>query len=221
MKFDFQLSVSILVMMICCLIFPFLPSLSPPLLDGMTVTAVESIQALMLLGFAVLSFFYIRPFELSQGQKQFWLWSVAWWILLFGRSTSWGRDYFPEVPEIYFRGISILVIAPVVFMLFLAPLRHEIANKFKHAKFSFWALILAVTGLVISDAIEHNRFFIHMIFTELVYKDLMEELYEFPLIMGLFMVAYPLMQWDCKKAKRAEQQRAEDDLSDVDSKISI
>lgn len=60
-----------------------------------------------------------------------------------------------------------------------------------------------------------------MIFTELVYKDLMEELYEFPLIMGLFMVAYPLMQWDCKKAKRAEQQRAEDDLSDVDSKISI
>lgn len=69
MKFDFQLSVSILVMMICCLIFPFLPSLSPPLLDGMTVTAVESIQALMLLGFAVLSFFYIRPFELSQGQN--------------------------------------------------------------------------------------------------------------------------------------------------------
>ena len=129
MKFDFQLPVSILVMMICCLIFPFLPSLHLPLLGGMTVTAVESIQALMLFGFAVFSFFYIRPFELSKGQKQFWLWSVAWWIMLFGRSTSWGRDYFPEVSKIYFRGISVLVIAPVVFMLFLAPLRQEIAYK--------------------------------------------------------------------------------------------
>ena len=221
MKFDVQLPVSILVLMICCLIFPFLPSLHLPLLDGMAVTAVESVQAFMLLGFAVFSFFYIRPFELSQGQKQFWLWSVVWWILLFGRSTSWGRDYFTEVPKIYFRGISILVIAPVVFMLFLAPLRQEIANKFKHAKFSFWALILAITGLVISDAIEHNRFFIHMIFTDLVYKDLLEELYEFPLIIGLFLVAYPLLKQDCANAKRAELIMAKDDLHEVDSKLSI
>lgn len=168
MKFDFQLPVSILVMMICCLIFPFLPSLHLPLLGGMTVTAVESIQALMLFGFAVFSFFYIRPFELSKGQKQFWLWSVAWWIMLFGRSTSWGRDYFPEVPKIYFRGISVLVIAPVVFMLFLAPLRQEIAYKFKHVSLPIWALILAFIGLLMSDGIEHNRFFIHFIFTDFI-----------------------------------------------------
>lgn len=125
------------------------------------------------------------------------------------------------MPKIYFRGISILVIAPVVFMLFLAPLRQEIANKFKHAKFSFWALILAITGLVISDAIEHNRFFIHMIFTDLVYKDLLEELYEFPLIIGLFLVAYPLLKQDCANAKRAELIMAKDDLHEVDSKLSI
>lgn len=221
MKFDFQLPVSILVMMICCLIFPFLPSLHLPLLGGMTVTAVESIQALMLFGFAVFSFFYIRPFELSKGQKQFWLWSVAWWIMLFGRSTSWGRDYFPEVPKIYFRGISVLVIAPVVFMLFLAPLRQEIAYKFKHVSLPVWALILAFIGLVMSDGIEHNRFFIHFIFTDFIYKDLMEELYEFPLIIGLFLVAYPLMNQDCAVTKSTSQVIAEDDLSDIDSKLHI
>ncbi|WPC34067.1 hypothetical protein O4M77_10010 [Acinetobacter sp. YWS30-1] len=221
MKFDFQLPVSILVMMICCLIFPFLPSLHLPLLGGMTVTAVESIQALMLFSFAVFSFFYIRPFELSKGQKQFWLWSVAWWIMLFGRSTSWGRDYFPEVPKIYFRGISVLVIAPVVFMLFLAPLRQEIAYKFKHVSLPIWALILAFIGLLMSDGIEHNRFFIHFIFTDFIYKDLMEELYEFPLIIGLFLVAYPLMKQDCAVTKSTSQVIAEDDLSDIDSKLHI
>jgi len=220
-KFDFQLPVSILVMMICCLIFPFLPSLHLPLLGGMTVTAVESIQALMLFGFAVFSFFYIRPFELSKGQKQFWLWSVAWWIMLFGRSTSWGRDYFPEVPKIYFRGISVLVIAPVVFMLFLAPLRQEIAYKFKHVSLPIWALILAFIGLLMSDGIEHNRFFIHFIFTDFIYKDLMEELYEFPLIIGLFLVAYPLMKQDCAVTKSTSQVIAEDDFSDIESKLHI
>ena len=221
MKFDFQLPVSILVMMICCLIFPFLPSLHLPLLGGMTVKAVESIQALMLFGFAVFSFFYIRPFELSKGQKQFWLWSVAWWIMLFGRSTSWGRDYFPEVLKIYFRGISVLVIAPVVFMLFLAPLRQEIAYKFKHVSLPIWALILAFIGLLMSDGIEHNRFFIHFIFTDFIYKDLMEELYEFPLIIGLFLVAYPLMEQDCAVTKSTSQVIAEDDLSNIDSKLHI
>lgn len=221
MKFDFQLPVSILVMMICCLIFPFLPSLHVPLLGGMTVKAVESIQALMLFGFAVFSFFYIRPFELSKGQKQFWLWSVAWWIMLFGRSTSWGRDYFPEVPKIYFRAISVLVIAPVVFMLFLAPLRQEIAYKFKHVSLPIWALILAFIGLLMSDGIEHNRFFIHFIFTDFIYKDLMEELYEFPLIIGLFLVAYPLMKQDCVVTKSTSQVIAEDDFSDIESKLHI
>jgi len=187
----------------------------------MTVTVVESIQALMLFGFAVFSFFYIRPFELSKGQKQFWLWSVAWWIMLFGRSTSWGRDYFPEVPKIYFRGISVLVIAPVVFMLFLAPLRQEIAYKFKHVSLPIWALILAFIGLLMSDGIEHNRFFIHFIFTDFIYKDLMEELYEFPLIIGLFLVAYPLMEQDCAVTKSTSQVIAEDDLSDIESKLHI
>ncbi len=60
-----------------------------------------------------------------------------------------------------------------------------------------------------------------MIFTDLVYKDLLEELYEFPLIIGLFLVAYPLLKQDCANAKRAELIMAKDDLHEVDSKLSI
>ncbi|MCP0723168.1 hypothetical protein KU617_23195, partial [Salmonella enterica subsp. enterica serovar Montevideo] len=40
-----------------------------------------------------------------EGAKQFWLWAVVWWLVLLGRSTSWGRDYFPDEPRILFRMI--------------------------------------------------------------------------------------------------------------------
>lgn len=197
MLIDTRVSWSVLILAVLCLIFPFLADLQFPLLGGAVVRGVENIQALLLLILAVFSYFYMQPMHLPDGKKYFWIWAVLWWLLLFGRSTSWGRDYFPEVPKIYFRGISVLVIAPVVFMLFLAPLRQEIAYKFKHVSLPIWALILAFIGLLMSDGIEHNRFFIHFIFTDFIYKDLMEELYEFPLIIGLFLVAYPLMKQDC------------------------
>ena len=200
-KLDFQLTFPVIGLLICCLIFPFLPHMHLSLMDGMLVTTVEALQALMLLSFAIFSFFYIRPYPLSQGQKWFWLWSIAWWILLFGRSTSWGRDYFPEVPKVYFRGISVILIATVVFMLFAAPLRQEILYKFKQVALSFWAIALVLLGLIISDAIEHNRALSVLLFNDLAYKDLMEECFEFPLIVGLFLIAFPLMKKDCKMAQ--------------------
>ncbi|MDI4751548.1 hypothetical protein MJL81_28125, partial [Salmonella enterica subsp. enterica serovar Anatum] len=43
--------------------------------------------------------------------KQFWLWAVVWWVVLLGRSTSWGRDYFPDEPRMLFRTISVILIA--------------------------------------------------------------------------------------------------------------
>ncbi|OTG83532.1 hypothetical protein B9T33_03705 [Acinetobacter sp. ANC 5054] len=182
--------------MICCLLFPFLQNISFPLFDGMTVTAVESVQALLLLFFGVFSFFYLRPLEMEDGKKQFWLWAVAWWLLLFGRSISWGRDYFPDIPKPYFRMISVLMIAPVVFMLFSPHLRAEIAHKFKTVHLSFWAVLLVVVGLVVSDAVEHSRYLAPFFLHDMMYKDLIEEVYEFPLIIGLFLVAYPIMQQD-------------------------
>lgn len=143
-----------------------------------------------------IQFFYIRPLQLHGGNKQFWLWAVLWWLLLFGRSTSWGRDYFPEVPKPYFRAISVMLIAPVVFMLFSPYLRKEIAKKLKYFTLPIWALMLAFSGLIISDAIEHERAIDALFLRDIQYKDLMEELYEFPLILGLLFITYHLMKQD-------------------------
>ena len=138
----------------------------------------------------------MRPFQLQNGQKQFWLWAACWWLLLFGRSTSWGRDYFPEVPKGFFRAISVVLIGSVLFPLMNGALRREIAHKFKTASISVWGIVLAVSGLIISDSIEHERmisaFFLH----DQSHRNFVEEIFEFPLIFGLFIVAYGLMVQD-------------------------
>ena len=155
----------------------------------------------MLFGFAVATFLMMKPYALTHEQKMFWLWSIAWWIMLLGRSTSWGRDYFPEVPKVYFRAISVVMIAPVLFMLASPALRAEIAYKFKHAALSFWAIVLVLIGLLASDGIEHSRPVLSLLLTDVAYKDLIEECYEFPLIIGLFVIAYPLLKKDLNQRK--------------------
>ncbi len=196
MQVDTRLSWPIFVILILCIIFPFFDGIQFTFLGDSEVRLIENIQAFMLLFFAIFSYFYMRPFELKQGQRQFWLWAILWWLMLFGRSTSWGRDYFPEVPKIYFRCISIVMIGSVVLTLFQSNLRQEIAHKFKTAAIPIWGLVAAFLGLIISDAIEHHRYISTFILTEASNKSLMEELYEFPLILGLFMVAYGLMKED-------------------------
>ncbi|MEG1709509.1 MAG: hypothetical protein RR285_12455 [Acinetobacter sp.] len=196
MLIDTRVSWSVLIIAILCLIFPFLADVGFPLLGGAVVRGVENIQALLLLMFAVFSYVYMQPMRLSDGKKYFWMWAVLWWLLLFGRSTSWGRDYFPEIPKVYFRGISVVLIGSVVLMLFVKPLRTEIAVKMKTLNLPAWAMLLTVLGLIISDGIEHSRIYGGIFLHQLAYKDLMEELYEFPLILGLFMMAFHIMQRD-------------------------
>ena len=196
MSIEYRITFPIIVFIVLILLFPFLADLQIPLLDGLVVTSIEAIQAILLLFFAVFTYFYMKPLQLSQGKKQFWLWAVFWWILLFGRSTSWGRDYFPDVPRGYFRVISIIMIAPVVFLLFSPLLRYEIVRKFKTVRLSAWTVVIAVLGLVISDSIEHNRLIAPLFLHDPMYQNLIEELYEFPLIAGLFLIALPIMKQD-------------------------
>ena len=59
-----------------------------------------------------------------------------------------------------------------------------------------WAMLLTVLGLIISDGIEHSRIYGGIFLHQIAYKDLIEELHEFPLILGLFMVAFHIMQRD-------------------------
>lgn len=194
MQVDTRLSWPIFVILILCVIFPFFDGIQFTFLGDTEVRLIENIQAFLLLFFTIFSYFYMRPFQLEQGKKLFWLWAICWWLMLFGRSTSWGRDYFPEVPKIYFRAISIVLIASVFLPLFQASLRQEIAYKFKTAAIPIWGLVIAFIGLIVSDAIEHHRYIGTLIITEASNKNLMEELYEFPLILGLFLVAYGLMK---------------------------
>lgn len=193
---DTRVSWSVLIITLLCLFFPFLADFQFPLLEGTVVRGVENIQALLLLTFAAMSYFYMQPMKLPESKKYFWLWSVLWWLLLFGRSISWGRDYFPDVPKMYFRGISIILIGSVVFMLFTKPLRKEIAFKMKHVAIPAWAMLMTLMGLIISDGIEHGRIYGGIFLHQVAYKDLMEELYEFPLIIGLFIMAFNIMQQD-------------------------
>lgn len=202
MLVDTRLSWPIFVILILCVIFPFLDGIQFTFLGDTEVRLIENMQAFLLLFFAVFSYFYMRPFELQRGQKQFWLWAICWWLVLFGRSTSWGRDYLPEVPKIYFRTISILLIASVVLPLFQSSLRQEIAHKFKTAAIPIWGLVVAFIGLIISDAVEHHRYIGTLFLTDNSNKNLIEELYEFPLILGLFVVAYGLMKAEKNKNER-------------------
>jgi hypothetical protein len=193
---DTRLTWPLFLIAVSCLIFPLFNHVHFTILGMKDVRIIENIQALLLLLFAFVSYFYIKPLQLHEDKKAFWLWAICWWILLFGRSTSWGRDYFPEVPKMYFRGISIVLIGAVVFPLLSKVLRREIMNKFKTAVLPVWALVLAVVGLIISDAIEHQRFIGMLLLTENGNRDLMEELYEFPLILSLFAISFSLMKAD-------------------------
>lgn len=194
MLVDTRLSWPIFVILILCVIIPFLDGIQFTFLGDTEVRLIENMQAFLLLFFALFSYLYIRPFDLQKGQKHFWLWAICWWLVLFGRSTSWGRDYLPEVPKIYFRMISILFIASIILPLLQSTLRQEIAYKFKTAIIPIWGLIVAFIGLIISDAVEHDRYIGTLFLTDNSNKNLIEELYEFPLILGLFMVTYGLMK---------------------------
>lgn len=100
------------------------------------------------------------------------------------------------MPKGFFRAISVVLIGSVLFPLMNGALRREIAHKFKTAWISVWGIVLAVSGLIISDSIEHERmisaFFLH----DQSHRNFVEEIFEFPLIFGLFIVAYGLMVQD-------------------------
>lgn len=90
-------------------------------------------------------------------------------------------------------------------MLFSGQLRQEIVNKFKTVKFPTWSFTLALTTFIIADSIEHSRLLFPIFLHDIVYKDFMEEMYEFPIIWGLFEVTYLLMKQDKQDLKRAQK----------------
>lgn len=124
MKLDTRLTSSALTLALAAVVIPFTADWQLPLLNGVVVRWIENGQALWLLFGALFTAWYIRPLSRPEGAKQFWLWAVVWWVVLLGRSTSWGRDYFPNEPRMLFRTISVILIAALVLpVLFSAGLR--------------------------------------------------------------------------------------------------
>lgn len=205
MKFNFRFNFVALVLLVLLFGILLLAITQTHLLSNWNVHLIEDIQALILLLCVPFTWFYMKPKTLSEQKKWFWLWAIAWWAMFFGRSISWGRDFFPEVPHLYFRIISIFVIAPVIFMLFSAQLRTEIKYKLQSVTFPFWYLFIAILSLFFADSIEHHRFIDTWLMSEGSNVDLIEELYEFPFILALFLSTLYFMKLDkLPKEERSE-----------------
>ena len=160
------------------------------------VTIVESIQSLLLLSGALFTWCYVKPLLCDRPRRVFWLWSISWWALLFGRGISWGRDYFPEVPKLYFRLISILLIGIMLAMLLLPVLRQEIARRWRTEPIPLWDSLLLVIYFLIVDTVQHHRRLAFLFVSDALRTDMIEEFIELPFMLSLFFIAYFLQKKD-------------------------
>lgn len=195
MKFDKRLTPMTVVLAAFACIIPFFADFSLPLYHGLLVEVIENVQALWLLFAFVFTLRFALAAPLTSERKRFWLWAAIWWLVLLGRSVSWGRDYFPHEPRLLFRAISVLLIgALVLFPLFSSVLRQQISHRLRHQTLLLWSFALVVVSFLISDSVEHHRVIAHFFLHKRAYQDLIEELYEFPFMIGLFYVCRDLMR---------------------------
>ncbi|MEX3019611.1 hypothetical protein AB4K05_08440 [Kluyvera sp. STS39-E] len=200
MKLDTRVTLPVMALIAVSVLFPFAADWHIPLFNGALVEQVENMQALWLFFGAVFTLWYIRPHSRPEGEKQFWLWAVMWWLVLLGRSTSWGRVYFPEAPHIIFKAVSVILIGGLLLSLLSKPLRKEIARRLRENTLPLGLMAVTVCTFLISDTIEHHRLLAPLFVRDHLYADLMEELYEIPFMVGLFGVTLYFMKAD-KKAE--------------------
>ena len=197
MKLDTRLTLPTLLLGLVTVLIPFTANLNLPLLNGGVVRWIENGQALWLLFGAVFTFCYIRPFSRPDGEKQFWLWAALWWLVLLGRSTSWGRDYFPDHPRLLFRAISVVLIAMIILPVVISVnLRREIVNRLRNELLPLWLFAITSCAFLISDTVEHHRLLAPVFLHNAQYGDLIEELYELPFMVGLFLMSFNFMARD-------------------------
>lgn len=205
MKLDKKITPLTIVLTLCCFLFPFISAIVPSPYSERVVSTLEGLQALWLFFCCLFTLGFVYKSQLKIAPKIFWLWSAAWWLVLFGRSISWGRDYFPEVTRWIFRLISVLLIALLIVPLLISPiLRKEIRKRLYNDSLLIWTFSLVVISFLISDAVEHNRLIAPLFLHDIAYKDLIEELYEIPFMVGLFCVSYDLMRKEKRRGLNRE-----------------
>ncbi|QKJ87571.1 hypothetical protein PMPD1_2630 [Paramixta manurensis] len=196
MNFDTRYYPHATLSLVMMVLFPLLELFHFPLYHGKTVEVIETFQSLWLLFGLFFTWYYLRHASFSQQQTAFWVWSLVWWLTLFGRGISWGRDYFHDGPKLLFRAISVILIGALVVSLIFPSIRREIVQKFKYDAFPLWDAAIVVICFFIADTVEHHRYFSFLFLYDRSYQDLMEELYETPFMISLFCVALYLMRND-------------------------
>nr|WP_154324801.1 hypothetical protein [Pantoea sp. 201603H] len=197
MKLDKRLHLHSLGLLFIAVLVALPERLHVPLYQDMTVYWVETGQSIWLLFGALFTFIYAKITPMPREKKIFWLWSVTWWVMLFGRGISWGRDYAPEQPKIYFHLISYLLIGIVIVTFLVRPeLHREVFRRLKSETLPLWDCLIMVVCFIIADTIEHHRYFAFLFLQDHSYQDLMEEMFEVPFMLALFSVAFYLMKKD-------------------------
>lgn len=162
---------------------------------GLTVILIEHAQSLFLLFMAGYTYSYAQKVKSNPDVYKFWIWTIFWWLLLFGRGISWGRDFFPEVPRFYYKIIaSILIAIPILSMFIVASIRREIKRRYSTEKIPVWHTFFAFFYLGLADIAEHHRIGYEYLVLNSNNSDLIEELMEFPCLFSLALVVFYLQK---------------------------
>ncbi|MCX8650339.1 hypothetical protein J3U21_08105 [Gilliamella sp. B2776] len=123
--------------------------------------------------------------------------------MLFGRGISWGRDFFPDIPRIYYKIIASIIIAIPLLSIFLPSIRQEIIRRYKFEIIPVWHLFFAFLFLGIADIAEHRRLGYEFLVLEPDRKDLIEELMEIPCLLSLALTTFYMQKNEQKRSNKS------------------
>ncbi|NUF50151.1 hypothetical protein [Gilliamella sp. ESL0250] len=198
-KLDFHFYKSSLSIVILGIILYIIGNFFIPLYNGLTVTLIEHVQSLFLLFMCCYTYCYAKKIAEHSERYKFWIWTIFWWLMLFGRGISWGRDFFPEVPRFYYKIIASFLIALPILSIFLPTIRREIVRRYKFEKIPVWHIFLAFLFLGIADIAEHRRIGHELLVITRDRKDLIEELMEIPCLLCLALTTFYMQKNEQKK----------------------
>ncbi|WP_160430513.1 hypothetical protein [Gilliamella sp. Pas-s25] len=198
-KLDFHFYKSSLSIIILGITLYIIGNFFIPLYNGLTVTLIEHVQSLFLLFMCGYTYCYAKKMAEHPNLYKFWIWTIFWWLMLFGRGISWGRDFFPEVPRFYYKIIASFLIALPILSIFLPTIRQEIVRRYKFEKIPVWHIFLAFLFLGIADIAEHRRIGHELLVITRDRKDLIEELMEIPCLLCLALTTFYMQKNEQKK----------------------
>ncbi|MDF7670507.1 hypothetical protein PT276_04740 [Orbaceae bacterium ESL0721] len=203
-QYDFHFYKSLYLLIFLGLFFYIIGNFCLPLYGGLTVTLIEHFQSLFLIFMGVYTYFYARRVRHHKDLYIFWIWTISWWLVMFGRGISWGRDFFPDVPRFYYKIIATILIAIPFIGMFTSPIRREIARRYKTEKIPVWFVFFAFLYLGVADIAEHHRIGSTLLVLSHDRKDLIEELMETPCLFSLGLVSLYLQHNEQKRLKNAK-----------------